>query len=213
MASKNKFNLANLCFANNVETNMFDKPLNFNGQLQIIEEATELPETETEPDKFTDSEEELYPLTKGQSFVNWKDVERYNKNYIKSHSLYSKGFGLMKKALNMAIETGRKHQKHIVAFNDGVQKKVLKENTNVQHNKNLIRSDNSSISIESIDMGGDAQVQVSQDQDQIMYDQNMDTHENQRTVMVINNEARKNDHIYIDIVVKMVIEGLVVLIL
>ncbi|CAG8592612.1 20331_t:CDS:2 [Dentiscutata erythropus] len=109
MASEDEFDLADLCFANNVEINMFDELLNFNSQPQIIEEATKLPETKTKPDKFTDSEEKLYFLTKRLSFVDWKDVERYNKSRTKS----------------------RKYQKHIAAFNDEVPKKVLKENTNL----------------------------------------------------------------------------------
>ncbi|KAF0473755.1 hypothetical protein F8M41_024845 [Gigaspora margarita] len=78
MASDNEFNMADLCFANNVEINMFNKTLNFNKQPQMTEETTELPGTKTETDKFTNSEKELYPLTKERSFVDWKDVERYN---------------------------------------------------------------------------------------------------------------------------------------
>ncbi|CAG8820098.1 17923_t:CDS:1, partial [Gigaspora rosea] len=72
MASDNKFDMADLYFANNIKMNMFDETLNFNEQLQIIEETIELPGAKTETNEFTNSKEELYSLTKGQSFVDWK---------------------------------------------------------------------------------------------------------------------------------------------
>ncbi|RIB27978.1 hypothetical protein C2G38_2159161 [Gigaspora rosea] len=119
-------------------------------------------------------------------------------HHVKSHSLYDKGFGLMKKALNLAIETGRV--------------------TNVQHSENLVRTGSSNISNESINIDfveahelqvqtsqvqdqiiniskesigidvvevHESQGQTSQVQDQIMHDQN---EQNQGTGIVINNE-------------------------
>ncbi|CAG8654536.1 380_t:CDS:1, partial [Scutellospora calospora] len=47
----------------NIEINIFDKILNFNGQLQTTEEINNLTRAKTETDKFSNSEE-LYPLTK-----------------------------------------------------------------------------------------------------------------------------------------------------
>ncbi|CAG8853685.1 35249_t:CDS:1, partial [Gigaspora margarita] len=42
-------------------------------QLQITEETADLAEAEIEIDEFTDSEKELYPLTKGKDFTSWKN--------------------------------------------------------------------------------------------------------------------------------------------
>ncbi|KAF0395037.1 hypothetical protein F8M41_010316 [Gigaspora margarita] len=75
MANEDEFDFSDLCFASDAEPNTFDETLN--GQPQIIDETNNLTAPETETDEFTDSEEELYPLTKGQSFIDWKDVERY----------------------------------------------------------------------------------------------------------------------------------------
>ncbi|CAG8826467.1 24229_t:CDS:1, partial [Racocetra persica] len=62
--SEDEFDIAELCFSSNVETNMFDEILNVNRQLQMAEETIGLPGSKTEIDKFIDLEEELYPLTK-----------------------------------------------------------------------------------------------------------------------------------------------------
>ncbi|CAG8617484.1 31587_t:CDS:1, partial [Racocetra persica] len=66
--SEDKFDISDLCFASNTEPNMFDE--SFNGQPQIIEETNDLTAPKTETNEFTDSEEELYPLTKEQSFID-----------------------------------------------------------------------------------------------------------------------------------------------
>ncbi|CAG8566697.1 13135_t:CDS:1, partial [Dentiscutata heterogama] len=68
MASDDEFNEANLRFISNVETNIFDKILDSYGQLQS-EKSNSLVEFEAKTD-LTDSEEGLYPLTKGQSFTD-----------------------------------------------------------------------------------------------------------------------------------------------
>ncbi|CAG8715553.1 27116_t:CDS:2, partial [Dentiscutata erythropus] len=73
MAS-DEFNEADLCFISNVKTNIFDEILDSYGQLRS-EESNSLVESEAETD-LTNSEEGLYPLTKGQSFTDWKDVEK-----------------------------------------------------------------------------------------------------------------------------------------
>ncbi|CAG8501858.1 24432_t:CDS:2 [Dentiscutata erythropus] len=74
IANEDEFDFSKLCFASFIEPNMFDEPLN--EQPQIIDKTNELtaPETEinefTETNKFTDLENELYSLTKRQSFID-----------------------------------------------------------------------------------------------------------------------------------------------
>ncbi|CAG8597109.1 5644_t:CDS:2, partial [Dentiscutata erythropus] len=72
--SEDEFDEADLCFASNNEMNIFDEILDSYGQL-CSEESNSLVEAEAEAD-LTDSEEGLYPLSKGQSFTNWKDIEK-----------------------------------------------------------------------------------------------------------------------------------------
>ncbi|KAF0433191.1 hypothetical protein F8M41_005128 [Gigaspora margarita] len=74
MESETEFDEVDLCFASNIGTNLFDEILTSNGQLHS-EESDNLPDSEAEAD-LTNSEEGLYPLTKGQSFADWKIVEK-----------------------------------------------------------------------------------------------------------------------------------------
>ncbi|CAG8814164.1 18278_t:CDS:1, partial [Gigaspora margarita] len=65
MESEEEFDKANLCFTSNVDVNIFEEILNSNRQLRT-EEGGNSTDSEVETD-LTDSEEYLYPLTKGQS--------------------------------------------------------------------------------------------------------------------------------------------------
>ncbi|CAG8846675.1 1774_t:CDS:1, partial [Gigaspora margarita] len=51
------------------ETNLLNENLDFSKQPQITEETANLAEAEIEIDEFTDSEKELYPLTKEKDFT------------------------------------------------------------------------------------------------------------------------------------------------
>ncbi|KAF0463802.1 hypothetical protein F8M41_026568 [Gigaspora margarita] len=72
MGSEDEFNEADQCFTSSIETNIFDDILDSYGHLCTKES---LIESEAKND-LTDSEEGLYLLTKGQSFADWKDVEK-----------------------------------------------------------------------------------------------------------------------------------------
>ncbi|CAG8777915.1 3883_t:CDS:2 [Cetraspora pellucida] len=86
MASEDEFDVADLCFASNVETDIFNKFL-FN---ETEEKANDLTKNESETKEFTDLEKGLYPLTKGQIFINWKDVE----SYLDKHG-HERGFAFL----------------------------------------------------------------------------------------------------------------------
>ncbi|CAG8449947.1 13349_t:CDS:2, partial [Racocetra fulgida] len=144
-------------------------------------------------------------------------------HHMKSRALYGKGFGLMKRTLNLAIQTGRteelyelhqqyisemerqlaeqegrvlqsddeynydtisnplnprtkgrKRQKRIAAFNDGARKKVSKETTNLPQNEDLVRTANSNLNNESINVDSTEGVEGSEEQGQIMHEQIQD---------------------------------------
>ncbi|CAG8771738.1 31391_t:CDS:2, partial [Racocetra persica] len=136
-------------------------------------------------------------------------------HHIRSCALYGKGFGLMKRTLNLAIQTepeqegrvlqsddeynyeiinnllkpqtkGRKHQKRIAAFNDSARKKVLKKTTNVLQNDDLVRMASSNISNESINVDS---TEGTEEQDQMMHEHIQDVQgQDQRTKVDMVNE-------------------------
>ncbi|CAG8713486.1 31971_t:CDS:2, partial [Racocetra persica] len=164
MASDDEFNEADLCFISNVETNIFDEMLDSYGQLRS-EESNSLVESEAETD-LTDLEEGLYPLTKGQSFTDWKDVENkdlYDEMLIELTELVDEQEGRVLqsddeynyKTINNLLKPqtkGQKRQKCIAAFNNSARKKVLKKTTNVLQNDDLVKMASSNISNESINI-------------------------------------------------------------
>ncbi|CAG8816064.1 19129_t:CDS:1, partial [Gigaspora rosea] len=72
MTSEDKFDLADLLSFTS-ETNLLDENLDFSKQPQVTEKTADLAEAEIEIDEFTDSEEELYLLTKRKDFTSWKN--------------------------------------------------------------------------------------------------------------------------------------------
>ncbi|KAF0493909.1 hypothetical protein F8M41_021294 [Gigaspora margarita] len=74
IGSKDEFDEADLYFTSSIETNIFDVILNSYGHFHT-KKSNSLIESEAETD-LTDLEEGLYPLTKEQSFADWKDVKK-----------------------------------------------------------------------------------------------------------------------------------------